>query len=96
MLTCSLEHPLVLGPLDGHGALLVETDATGVEDGGGEDRVRDGREPVLVVLAGLGEACVHAARCVDELLDRDVAVAALAVEVPALRRRVLHAVGRNE
>lgn len=46
---------------------------------------------MLVVVAGLRFSRVHAARGVDELLDRDVAIPALPVEVPALRRGVFHA-----
>ena len=44
---------------------------------------------MLVELAWADFFRVDASRCVDELLDRDVAVTTLAIEVPALRGRVL-------
>ena len=80
----SFEDPIVSVLLDPDGALLVETDATRVQDGGGENGVRDSWESVLVILGGLRETSVDAARRVQELLDGDVAVATLTVKVAAL------------
>jgi hypothetical protein len=89
----SLECPLAaLLLLEVYRPLLVERDPARVEDGGREHSVLDRGEAVFVVVLGLGRAGGDRARGVDELLDGDVAVAALAVEMSRLGRRVLHAV----
>ena len=86
-----LQRPLVADLLDVDGALLVETEATSVQDGSREHGIGDRGEAVGVVVGWLAEFSVDATRCLDELLDRDVAIAALAIEVAALGGRVLHA-----
>ena len=65
-----------------------------MEDGGGQDGVLDGGEPMAVKLLGFCLAFVDAPGGVDKLLYRDVAVAPLPVEVSGHGRRVFHAIRR--
>ena len=69
-----MERPLVTVLLDKDGAFLIEADATGIEDGGRENGVRNSWQAMLVKLGRLDLACVDIARGVDKLLDRDISV----------------------
>ena len=71
--------------------LLVEGDTAGVQNRRCEHCIRDRWEAILVVIFRLRQTGVHAACGVDELLNRDISVPALAVEMPTLRGRVFHA-----
>lgn len=86
-----LEDPLIAIPLNVNRTLLVQADASSVEDGGGQDSVLDGGEPMAVKLLGFCLALVDAPRGVNELLYRDVAVAPLSIKVAGHGRRVFHA-----
>jgi len=87
----SLEGPFVLRKLNPNRPPLIKADPSCVKDRGSQHRVRDGRQLVFIVVRGLQRSSIDVARSVDELFDGDVAVAALAVEVPGLRRGILHA-----
>lgn len=93
--TALLQDPLIVLVLDRDWPLLVETDAPSVEDGSGQDRVRDCRETVTVVIGGLCQPRIHATRGINEFLDGNIAISALAVKVSALRGGVLHAAGES-
>ena len=72
--------------LDGYRPLLVETDTSSIQDGRGQDGVGDSGKAVVIVIPRLRLLRVDASRSIDEFLDGDVAVAALAIEVTALGR----------
>lgn len=83
------EGPLITFLLDEHSSLLVEADAPGVEDCRREDSVTNGREALLVKVAGLGFASIDPTSGINEFLDGNVAVTPLAIKMTSLGRRVL-------
>lgn len=92
MLSISLlQDPGLAVLLDANRALLIQTNATRIEDGSREHRVRDGRQARRVIVGRLRLLRVNTPRRVYELFNRNIAVTALAVKVAALRRRILHA-----
>ena len=83
------ESPLIAFLLNLYRTLLVEADSAGVEDGGGKHGVADRGEALFVKVIGLEGSSVDMTSSVYELLDRDIAVSALAVKVPCLGWSVL-------
>jgi len=78
---------------DADSPLLVQADPTRVKDGGGQYGVRDGRETCSVIVYRLRLLSADAPRSVDELLNRNITVTALAIKMATLRRRIFHAEG---
>jgi hypothetical protein len=80
-----LQHPTSTLLFDADRPLLVQANPTCVEDGGGQHCVCNGRETCRVVVCRLRLHSVDAPCSVDELLDRNITITALAVKMATLR-----------
>lgn len=83
------ESPLIAFLLNLYRALLVEADASSIEDSGRKHSVADRGEALLVKVIGREGSGVDKASGVYELLDGDVTISALAVKVTCLGGSVL-------
>jgi hypothetical protein len=89
-LTCLLQRPdaVLLDDLDG--SIFVQRSPPGLKDGSCGNGVFECGQWARIELVKCDLALVEQVDGVDELLERDVAVADLAGEVAFLVRRVLH------
>jgi hypothetical protein len=88
-----MKNPLSTFLANPHGPFLVQTNPSGVENRGGQNGVGDGGEALRIKIAWLGCPGVDTARGIDEFLNRNVSVSALAIKMAAFGRRIFHAGG---
>jgi hypothetical protein len=89
-----MKNPLPTVLANPHRPFLVQTNPSGVEYRGGQSGVGDGRQALGIKIAWLGYPGVDTARGVNEFLNRNVSVSALAIKMAAFGRRIFHAGGQ--
>ena len=87
-----MKNPPSIVLTDPYRPFLVQTNPSGVEYRGGQNGISDGRQALGIKIAWLGYPGVDTARSINEFLDRNVSISALAIKMAAFGGRIFHAV----
>lgn len=78
------QDPLISVLLNTDWSLLIQADATRIQDSRRQDCVRNGWKSLPIVFKWFRQTCVDVPSCIDEFLDRYITVAPLTIEMTVI------------